>query len=727
MSDKATATRLRSLAPTILILILVSAIYANTLLNGFVFDDVPMIKNNPAIRSPEYIEQYFTLPFFSVGQPSSGPVAYDYYRPLILVSYLVDYRIWGLNPAGYHFTNILLHAVSTILVFLILRRFKLKDGASMLAAVLFAAHPALADAVAGVSGRSDPLCSMFFLASFFFYVRAVHETTVKGFLFLIFSYGGFTLALLTKENAISLPFLLVAYEVIRPDQNPAERPILRRVTPPFLIAIIYLILRFQVVPASFAWSGDALELARRLATAAISLVSYICMGIFPYNLWFERYTPIAHSLAAPSVIVSLVVVLVLIIIALYLARKAPLISFSIFWFFACMIPYLYFFIFDPAPKLFTPPHFIYLPLIGLLTIFAFLIEKIYEFRILLEGGWRRTISLGALVVVVFLFCLQTTARSLAWRDNYIFFSTMAEKATGTARIRIGLGNHFLSSGQPANALTEYTRAYELARKRSIEELPSQDIDFDNLDDDAYGVLKIADYYAGAALSGMGDAYYLMGETDNAILSYEQALSENAFDARIYYKLGRAYERSARFDEAVAAYERAMKLDQGLLGASSALEEARSKREAYHQADQALQKALLAGEGDSIDATCYRAKMIHLSGDSEFAVVILREALQKDPDHFPTNLELGQIFTDKGDHEAALGFFSIAYSTHPESALVAFKLAVTQLALGNTIMAKEWAARAYELEHASKYWDFIEDLSRKTEMNVEKDRSRADKN
>jgi hypothetical protein len=84
------------------LLLLVFVVFANTLSNGFVFDDDFMIENNPAIRNVKYLKLYFVLPFFSVGQPMTGPVEYDYYRPLVLVSYLMDYHLWGQMPKGYH-------------------------------------------------------------------------------------------------------------------------------------------------------------------------------------------------------------------------------------------------------------------------------------------------------------------------------------------------------------------------------------------------------------------------------------------------------------------------------------------------------------------------------------------------------------------------------------------------------------------------------------------------
>ncbi|RJP72076.1 MAG: hypothetical protein C4532_06525, partial [Candidatus Abyssobacteria bacterium SURF_17] len=163
--DGARPPRPRTLTLAVMLAAIVCIVFANTLLNGFVFDDVSMIRENPAIRDARYVKSYFTRPFFSVGQPVTGPVAYDYYRPLVLLSYLGDHLVWRGLPWGYHLTNVLLHTGVTVLVFLLLTRLRLSDGAAFIGAVLFAVHPALVDSVAGVSGRSDPLCALFFLVS----------------------------------------------------------------------------------------------------------------------------------------------------------------------------------------------------------------------------------------------------------------------------------------------------------------------------------------------------------------------------------------------------------------------------------------------------------------------------------------------------------------------------------------------------------------------------------
>jgi hypothetical protein len=138
-----------------------------------------------------------------------------FFRPLFTGSFILDSFFWGGNPAGYHLTNIALHGLNSLLVCAfaqrLVRRLKLseehKRGLSLAAGLLFLLHPSHTESVSFISGRADLLATLFCLASLLAYV-AYAET--KRVLSLILSLTAFALALLSKETAISLPFMLLA-------------------------------------------------------------------------------------------------------------------------------------------------------------------------------------------------------------------------------------------------------------------------------------------------------------------------------------------------------------------------------------------------------------------------------------------------------------------------------------------------------------------------------------
>ncbi|MBI4832628.1 MAG: tetratricopeptide repeat protein [Candidatus Lindowbacteria bacterium] len=696
----------RSAGFAILLCILVCAVFANTLRNDFVFDDISTIKNNPAIRSAKYVRLYFLRPFFSVGQPASGPVAYDYYRPMVLLSFFADHRTWGLAPLGYHLTNILLHGVATILVFLLLDRLRIGAVASFIAAALFAAHPALADSVAGVSGRSDPLCAIFFLTCCICYMGSRQSGSRKGFLFLFLSCAALALALLTKENAIAVPLVLTAYEFIRPDGSSGGRFLSRAksLAPIYCVAVAYFLWRSQVVPASVSFHGGVAGLALRLMTAGQVSVSYARAALLPYNLAFETFTPLASSVMTPRVLVAALLLFLAVMAAIKSRKNSPRVSFFILWFFICLLPYLYFFLFHPEPSFFTPPHFLYFPVIVPAALCGLLVTSFARFGNAGASARRKAALAAAPMFTLLFFCAQTVLRNTQWRDEFTFFSEMVRRAPASPRIRIGMGSVLLNAGRPGEALGEYGKAYELAYSGS-EQLPA-------VTGGKRGGLNISNFYAALALEGMGDAYGMIGETGNAVYSYKAALSENSFDAKTTVKLARAYDRSGRFDEAIEFYTRGLRLDRRLFDAASSLGVARVKKEVYDEAKRVYTIALLSGKTDSVDSLYCEALMLRLSGKPEAAADLLRKALEKSPAHFGANLALGQILSQQGEYDAALGNLSVSYAVKPESAVAAYEMAITKLALRDTVTATMWAARAYELEPDDFYGRFLENIRKR---------------
>jgi len=170
-----------------------------TLHYGFLsWDDPTYVIDNPWIRglSRENLVTVFTKPY------------YANYLPLHLVSYMVDYNFWGLNPFGYHLQSVLLNGVNAILALLVTRRLFGNFLLAFLAALLFAVHPSHVEAVAWVSIRKDLLSTAFLLLSVLFYDRATGSRSLGRGAYAA-SVGFFTLGLLSKVSIVALPLFLL--------------------------------------------------------------------------------------------------------------------------------------------------------------------------------------------------------------------------------------------------------------------------------------------------------------------------------------------------------------------------------------------------------------------------------------------------------------------------------------------------------------------------------------
>src|SRR3989344_5892833 len=181
-----------------------AALFSSTVVLPFFYDDIPYVAKNPAIRSLTTIPGAFLHPF--------SPAAPGLYRPVTTMSYTLQYALFGLDPRGYHATNVLLHAfVSGLLFLFAFRMFRSVSGA-LATSLLFAVHSVHTEAVAWVSGQSELLAAFFALLSILSFLRFRETKGGISSFFLILSALLYFLAIGSKEIAAPLPIFLFFME-----------------------------------------------------------------------------------------------------------------------------------------------------------------------------------------------------------------------------------------------------------------------------------------------------------------------------------------------------------------------------------------------------------------------------------------------------------------------------------------------------------------------------------
>ena len=177
-------------------------VYMNSLGGGFVYDDYAFIVNNPHIKTLSHPGRFFLL------KTATSFSGHSIWRPLRTLSFAFDYHLWGLEPFGYHLTNVLFHIINGVLVYIIILRLGLAWRVALISSCLFLVHPLQTESVSWISSRGDCLFAAFFLLSLYWYMKGR----------IILSYLSFILSLFSKETALSLPLLLLAYDslFIRP-------------------------------------------------------------------------------------------------------------------------------------------------------------------------------------------------------------------------------------------------------------------------------------------------------------------------------------------------------------------------------------------------------------------------------------------------------------------------------------------------------------------------------
>jgi len=415
--DTARSSRLVRVALTTA---LTAVLYGNTLGNDFVWDDQLLARTPP--------------PVAEVLGARTGP----YYRPLVMLTFHVDRALWGDRPAGYHATNLLAHAATSVLTGELAAAVGLGAGAALASALAFAAHPVQTDAVSYISGRTDVLCALFVLLAILLWRRAAHPVDGHA----IAAAAAFAAALSCKETAapLALAFLV-------PGAHPAARP--PRPLLPVATAGLWAFLYFTSTPAPPA----AGSLAERAPGILMAVASYVRLLVLPTDLHLERFVAV-RGWSVAALVASATLVTACGTGLLLAARRVPGGRFLLALALLAYLPGAGIVPVYPAIAdrwLFAPEHFLYVPLLGLAPLLVGTTAAV------LPAAPRR---LGAFAIagLVVWWGVLTVDRNRTWRNETILFEDALRYEPPTARLWFNAGNLALADGRLDEAAERYTQA-----------------------------------------------------------------------------------------------------------------------------------------------------------------------------------------------------------------------------------------------------------------------------
>ena len=207
-----------------------------------------------------------------------NPTADIYYRPVFLIDFILEGHLFGTDIAFYHFTNLLFHVLSVVLVFTLLRKLKSGDLPAFLFAAIFAVHPVLTQAVAWIPGRNDMLLCIFLLSGFIGLIDYVETEKIKGL--VVFSVM-FLVALFTKETALVFPVICLAYLIMLTDIKLSDKRVLLLAGSVVMSVAIYLIVKST---ATLARSSVGDHLFGLILYRLPLIVQYVGKALLPVNL-----------------------------------------------------------------------------------------------------------------------------------------------------------------------------------------------------------------------------------------------------------------------------------------------------------------------------------------------------------------------------------------------------------------------------------------------------------
>ncbi len=485
------------------------------------------------------------------------------WHPLTWLSHMLDVQAFGLDPRGHHLTSVLLHAINSILLFLLLERMTRAPWRSGLVAALFAVHPLHVESVAWVAERKDVLSALFGILTVAAYLAHAKRPRAPTYGLTIVAFAA---ALASKPMLVTLPLVLLMFDywpLGRFDRSTGEGrgaiawPLVREKIPLF-----FLSLASSVVTLLAQRSGGAIgsferyPFPARLANAVVAYVVYLYKAVFPSRLAVFYPHP-GSTLPLREVIPATVLVVSVTAAAFVLRKSRPYLLVGWLFYLVTLVPVIGV---VQVGEQALADRYTYLPLLGPFVAAVWLLS---DLRLALAGRARVASRVVTAIAAVVLVVLGAAARVQAscWKDSITLFEHAVRVTDRNDTAHLNLAMALASAGRLEDAVIHYERALEIRP------------DFARAHNNFANTLvrlgrenEAIEHYRAAVRLDPGEADPRVrlanllgkrGQVDEAIAQFTEALRIRPGDAVAHYGLGTALVARRSFDEAIAEFRQAI--------------------------------------------------------------------------------------------------------------------------------------------------------------------------
>ena len=615
----------------------------------FLWDDNVMLTQNPFVKSPDGLG----VIWFSTRLTD--------YLPLTSSSFWLEWKFWGMNPTGYHLTNILLHGLGAVLLWRVFRR--LKISGAWIAALVFALHPVCIGSVAWITERKNTLSFVFFAASVLGFLRSqenrLGEIKWRWYGLSLFM---FVFALLSKSSIIMLPVVLLGTAWWR--FGKIDRQDIVRTIPFFVLSAVFaaVTIWFQFHRSLGEKSADPLDLVGKTIAASGAVWFYLWKTIWPVNLaMIYPQWEITKALSAWLPAVGLLGVIGCCWHFRNSWGRAAL--FALGYFIVMLFPVLGFFDMYFLTYARVADHWQYAALIGISTLIVSGVVHLIEKRFRSPG--RPTALFGAAVALLLGVITWNRAQVFAtsegvWKDAlqknpncWAAHSNLAVAYDTQGRIDDAIVEYEKTIQlYPAFAKSHYGYAVALEKKGRTTEAAAEYREALRLQPDhIYSLNKLGNFLA------------LEGKRDEALTLFQKAITVNPDFAEAQNNLANLLAMENKTDEAIAHYEQALLSQPDFPEAHNNLGIALQKRSDMTNALFHFQRAMTF-RPDYVDARLNLATLLLSTGKLDEAQAAFETVLQLNPAIPAVHYNLGLIYGERGDRAKAAEHFSEALRLNP---------------------------------------------------------------
>jgi tetratricopeptide (TPR) repeat protein len=610
------------------------------------------------------------------------------WHPLTWISHMADCQIYGLNPGGHHLTNVLLHSLMAILLFLVLRQMTGALWRSAFVATVFAIHPLRVESVAWVSERKDILSGIFFVLTVWAYAKYVSGLQVQiskrvaacedrvlavkrdeGALrkprlskqWYLWTLLFFACGLMCKPMLVTLPFvlLLLDYWPLQRfdlcDVRLKLRPFHFLLWPQLREKIPFLLLSTSSsVVTLFAQQKamTVLPLSLRINNALISYVNYARQMFWPSDLALSYPMPV-RGIPTPDVALS-VFLLVIVSAAVFVGRRHRFLLTGWLWYLLMLAPVIGILQVGTQAR---ADRYTYLPQIGLYLVIVWGLVELCAARRLF-----RPILAGIAVILVGALMIRARIQVTYWRNSESLWTRALECNPANFVAQNNLGSALLQQGKIDEAIAHLRLGVQIKPgfSKALNNLGYALIKKGNADDAIVYLERAlkADPDDVEAQHNLGRAFLEKGLPDRAIVHFQKALNLDSHYADVHNHLGTAYVQCGKTAEAIRQFQEALILDPEYVEARNNLGCALTLEGKLDQAIMQLQKAL-ATDPSNVGAHNNLGNALFQKGKINEAVTEFQKTIQIKPDHAEAHYNLGNAFSRIGKLDAAIFNFSEA--------------------------------------------------------------------
>lgn len=594
--------------------------YLNALRNGFVWDDRPLILEDYQIRSAQFLPDIFSRDFFS---HSDDDLKYGYYRPLVTLSYMADYALWGRNPVGFHATNILLHALCAMLVYpLVLGLVRCRPRTAALAALLFAVHPIHTESVTWIAGRTDVISTLFVLLALLAHIRGGRAARWVLVPLLVAA------ALLAKEMALVVPALLFVIEFFA--RRSGFKASVVRSLPAAAVVLLYMIWRSVIAEVAYNPAGVQMPGLFLLSVLKTFWV-YAWKLVWPVDLCAYIQNPHVLSMFSAPAMVGLALTAVLGVVAWRMwTSRSPLLAPTLALV-LCFVPLSNLIRISGPPDMGFPmsERFLYLPSAFFCAILAWLLAETTRWR---PAG----LVVGACLVAF--WGGRTVLRNRDWRDDGTFFKVCIRQAPTSALLRAQLGLYYAREGQHDEAAAHLKDALRISQEQTGLE-------------------------SAALLNNLAAIYRMAGRYNEALPIFTRLAEGGSHRAVVELNLGQCYLGLRRYPEARASLFRALHLRPRYVDAMAAMGFLETEEGRFEEAA-GQYRAAIALIPDSAELRVGLGVALKQSGRLDEAIEAFASAVALDPQMAPAHGNLGAAYAMLGNFDAARVHLERAVAINP---------------------------------------------------------------